>query len=542
MKIQNPIVKADFPYPDVIRVGDSYYMIGATMHFFPGGEILRSYDLQRWEFAGCVFERLDSSPEQTLGGEQSIYGKGMGAPSLRYHDNRFYVCFSAPDTGKTYIYTADAVAGPWKRKQIEGVYPHGSLLFDEDGSVYLAWGTDEIRLTELCPDFSGRKQGGADRVLVKLPDGEHAGLEGAHFYKINGSYYLFLVRYSKRGRERRVQMCFRSERLDGEFLGEPVFEEQPGFRNGGTVPEGISRAVVPQGGVSHAGIVDTPDGGWYSVMMQDHGAAGRLPVLAPVTWRGKRPVFGKVQKLPECLKRTEDQKLSGSLKLPQKRGVADGSAACGNAPFFSSEIFCEQGDGGEKAVIHPAWQWNHEPNERLWRRTDDGGLAVRTGKISMNVMQAANTLTQRVRYPSGSMEVSLDATDLGSGDYAGICAFQGLYSWIGITKDIGRYFLVMHSRRLQGDPMPEAAADYMPGTENYRVLISENIVRLKMKTDFTEKTGTAEFFFFSNGEWMRIGTHRLFARRDHLMGCRYGLFVYSTRKIGGEAVFYNVSC
>lgn len=525
MNIQNPILKADFPYPDVIRVGDSYYMIGATMHFFPGGTILRSYDLQQWEFAGSVFERLESLPEQTLGGEQSIYGKGMGAPSLRYHDNRFYVSFSAPDTGKTYIYTADAVTGPWERKQIEGVFPHGSLLFDEDGSVYLAWGTDEIRLTELRPDFSGRKQGGADRVLVKLPDGERAGLEGAHFYKINGSYYLFLVRYSKKGRNRRVQMCFRSDRLDGEFLGEPVFEEELGSRNGGAAHGGISR-----GGVSHGSVVDTPDGSWYSVMMQDHGAAGRLPVIVPVTWMEKRPVFGKAQKLPE------------SPNLSEKRGGADDGAVCGNAPFFSSEIFCEQGDGGEKVVIHPSWQWNHEPNERLWRRTDDGGLAVRTGKISMNVMQAVNTLTQRVRYPAGSMEVSLDATDLGSGDYAGLCAFQGFYSWIGVTKDIGRYFLVMHSRRLQGDPIPEAAADYMPGTENYRVLISENIVRLKIKTDFTDKTGTAEFFFFSNGEWMRVGTHRLFARRDHLMGCRYGLFAYSTRKIGGEAVFYNVCC
>lgn len=78
----NPIIKADFPDPDVIRVEDTYYMICTTMHFFPGGIILRSYDLIHWEFASYVFDRLESTDAQRLQGEQSIYGKGMWAASL----------------------------------------------------------------------------------------------------------------------------------------------------------------------------------------------------------------------------------------------------------------------------------------------------------------------------------------------------------------------------------------------------------------------------------------------------------------------------
>lgn len=107
----NPLLKLDYPDPDVIRVGDTYYMITTMVHFMPGGEILRSYDLVNWEHAAFVYDRLDSTPEQRMEGG-NIYGKGMWAASLRYHNNLFYVCFSANDTGKTYLYTSEQIAGP----------------------------------------------------------------------------------------------------------------------------------------------------------------------------------------------------------------------------------------------------------------------------------------------------------------------------------------------------------------------------------------------------------------------------------------------
>ena len=142
----NPIIKADFPDPDVIRVEDTYYMICTTMHFFPGGIILRSYDLIHWEFASYVFDRLESTDAQRLQGEQSIYGKGMWAASLRYHKNKFYVCFSAYDVGKTYLFSADEITGPWEKHYVEGVYHHNSLLFDDDGRTYIVWGLSLIHI------------------------------------------------------------------------------------------------------------------------------------------------------------------------------------------------------------------------------------------------------------------------------------------------------------------------------------------------------------------------------------------------------------
>lgn len=102
----NPITRLDYPDPDVIRVDNTYYMVSTTMHFMPGCEILRSYDLVNWEHASYVYDVLDSTPGQKIEGEENIYGQGMWAASLRYHKGIFYVCFVANDTGKTYIYSA----------------------------------------------------------------------------------------------------------------------------------------------------------------------------------------------------------------------------------------------------------------------------------------------------------------------------------------------------------------------------------------------------------------------------------------------------
>ena len=100
----HPIIQMDFPDPDVIRVEDTYYMVSTTMHFIPGCVILRSYDLRNWEIVERVYDYLDETEGQRLQNHSGIYGKGMWAASIRYHKNRFYLCFVANDTGKTYLY------------------------------------------------------------------------------------------------------------------------------------------------------------------------------------------------------------------------------------------------------------------------------------------------------------------------------------------------------------------------------------------------------------------------------------------------------
>ena len=223
----NPLMGLDYPDPDIIRVGDTYYMVSTSMHFMPGCEILRSYDLVNWEHAVYVYDTLDGTPEQKMDGEHHIYGKGMWAASLRFHGDMFYVCFAANDTGKTYLYTADAIAGPWKKQNVEGFYHDGSLLFDE-GKVYIAYGNSDIYITQLKPDLSGPLPGGLHRLAVSDAGNPQLGYEGAHFYKIEGRYYLFLI-HSLRDRWMRTQACFVSDSIDGEFTGGDVLEDDRGY-------------------------------------------------------------------------------------------------------------------------------------------------------------------------------------------------------------------------------------------------------------------------------------------------------------------------
>ncbi|WP_311198718.1 family 43 glycosylhydrolase [Paenibacillus hexagrammi] len=111
---KNPIIWADVPDVDVIRVGDSYYMTSTTMHMNPGVPIMKSKDLVNWEIVNYVYDILASGDKQTLSNGQNIYGQGSWASSIRYHNGKFYVVFASNDIGKTYIFqTTDIEKGPW---------------------------------------------------------------------------------------------------------------------------------------------------------------------------------------------------------------------------------------------------------------------------------------------------------------------------------------------------------------------------------------------------------------------------------------------
>lgn len=96
---------------DVIRVGDTYYMVSTTMHFMPGCVILRSYNLIDWEIVTYVYETLECTDEECMRNGKNAYGRGMWAATLRYHKGIFYLCFVANDTGKTYLFRSKKFRG-----------------------------------------------------------------------------------------------------------------------------------------------------------------------------------------------------------------------------------------------------------------------------------------------------------------------------------------------------------------------------------------------------------------------------------------------
>lgn len=480
----NPLTGMDYPDPDVIRVGDTYYMISTTMHFFPGGNILRSHDLIHWEHCAYVYETLEHTPGETLEGEQTAYGHGMWAASLRYSNGKFYVVFIAHEWDRTFLFTADRIEGPWEKRYIEGIYHDPSLLFDDDGRVYIAYGNRNIRLTELEKDLSGPKKGGLDRIIVRDAPTETLGYEGSHLYKINGHYVLFLI-HSLQRKWFRTQACFVTDDPEGVWAGGDVLCGDLDGMNSG---------------VAQGGIVDTPDGRWFSVMFQDRGAVGRIPVLAEVTWnRFGYPVFGDVRK-----------------ELGNESTVPGWTAQ----PLLADDDFTEP-------KLKSAWQFNHEPREGCWE-TGKGYYRIRTDKTSRTVEFARNTITQRTALPACSAEVTADAGNLKAGDTAGLCLLIGSYGLIGITREADGYFLVMKAR----------AVGEKEEREHARIPLDEKKVRLRAEVTFEGPAGIVRFFWRKGDEWTQAGpAHTMHFRLDHFTGCRFGLYCYATREAGGSADF-----
>jgi len=79
----NPLFYDEFSDPDMIRVGQDFYLTGTTMHTMPGLPVLHSKDLVNWELLGYAADRLDFGPAYRLEEGKSVYGQGIWAPSFR---------------------------------------------------------------------------------------------------------------------------------------------------------------------------------------------------------------------------------------------------------------------------------------------------------------------------------------------------------------------------------------------------------------------------------------------------------------------------
>lgn len=503
----NPILKLDYPDVDVIRVENTYYMISTTMYFMPGGVILRSYDLVHWEIATYLYDILEDTPAARLQNGKNIYGQGMWAASLRYHKGRFYVCFVANDTGKTYLFESESITGPWQRHYVEGFYHDCSLLFDDDDRIYIVHGNTDIWLTELTPDLTGPKPDGLHRIILTDNRRQVAlGYEGAHLYKINGYYYLFLIHWPSVGTRRRTEACFFSTSLNGTFAGRDILDDDMGFHNAG---------------VAQGGIVDTPEGDWYAMLFQDYGALGRIPVLIPLRFENNFPVLGSNGRVPKKLKTKSTQ--------PDYQ----------YAPLYCSDDFHYTPDASGTIRLNPVWQWNHIPDPALWSvQSPSGCYTVTTGQLSTNVTEAVNTLTQRLAGPFSRITVTLDGTKLKNGDYAGLCALQGCYGFIALYREADEWYLVVLEKNPDSEGVFSAAGENYIGTRTACTKLSSPVVTLQMNADFRDMTDEVSFSYSTGKDFLPFGNpHKLYFRLDHFTGCRAALFCYSTVEVGGSASF-----
>ena len=444
----NPLFYDEFSDPDILRVGDDYYLAGTTMHAVPGLVILHSKDLVNWENISYCFDRFDFGDDKfALKNHQEIYGQGIWAPCIRYANGQFYV-FSNVNGKGLQCYTAKDVRGPWTHHNMKGdIYDLG-VLFDDDGKVYAIHGYGKVRCTELKPDMSGPVEG-TERVII--PEGSGVG-EGHHMYKIDGMYYLISTDYRPNGRT----LCSRSKSIWGPYETRVITaDETYGYHAGSLtqVPRGEKYRIGADGtkfalgpvykgatactNAHQGGIVQFNDGSWWALFMQDFHSIGRTVCLMPMTWVDGWPMVG----------------LKGNLgRAPRtwfKPGNNQGQTA--KAPYVRSENF----NGKQLGRI---WQWNHNPDDKMWGLK--GGRLRLQSQPAEQLMWARNTLTQRVIGPKSVATVELYTKGMKDGDVCGLGNINVPCSWIGLVKQ-GKTLTLQCYEQLTNDTVtvPVGSAD-----------------------------------------------------------------------------------
>lgn len=509
----NPLFYDEFSDPDVIRVGDDYYLAGTTMHCVPGLVILHSRDLVNWELCSYCFDSWDDILDDDrfrLKDGKEIYGQGVWAPVIRYNEGKFYVFTNVNGIGLQ-LFISSNPKGPWEHHNLGGHIYDLSVLFD-NGKAYAIHGYDEVKVTEFKSDWSGYVEG-SERVII--PKGSAMG-EGHHAYKIDGKYYILSAEYSPMGRTQ----CARSNSLYGpyettaiscvESLGTPKFplitnvpRKLPGdgFKFNVAKPgdNELGCATVHQGGM-----LQLPNGEWWAVSMLDFEAVGRTVCLVPVTWHEGWPYFG----------------LEGNLgRTPRtwfKPAVND-TTVVPHAPYQRSDDF-------NAKTLQQVWQWNHQPVKGKW--------ALKNGRLRLNTLPAENflwarnTLTQRCIGPVSVATVMLDGSHLKEGDVSGLAILNLPYQWVGLRKEGGKLKLQLMN---QTAGLQDLA---------YDAVAQKGRVYLRIEGDYD--LCKARFSYSVDGqEFTLVGdTLDLPYQLRTFQGSRYSLFAYNQQgHEGGYAEF-----
>jgi beta-xylosidase len=472
----NPVIAADFPDPDVIRVDDVYYMVSTTMFIFPGVTILKSKDLVNWEYCSNAVPRFDYSPCYNLNG-CNRYRRGQWATSLKYNKGRFYLLFITLDEGG-FICSAEKAEGPWEvRKLPRGFYDPG-LFFDEDGKIYVAHGYNKISVTEVDAEFAPK----GNDSLVFTGD-IRAGIEGTHVYKIHGYYYLYCTYGGVDG----IQVALRSKHICGPYEEKVVIQDTTPGNNYG---------------VHQGALIQTQTGEWWTMLFVDSGPFGRFPSLQPVIWLDDWPVVGVEGKGVATFKKPDVGREYPVTELP------------------ASDEFNE-------TTLGMQWGWNHNPDSTKWSLQERTGfLRLKTMNIVSTLREATNTLTQRIfacysdTIPTTGA-IKLETGAMKDGDMAGLAVFQDPYAYIAVKKDGDLSYVLMVNNGLVMDS----------------VMIHSPVLYLTARAFFG--TGKAVFAYsLDNKSYHLLGNElNMKFNLSVFTGNKFCLFNYATRETGGYVDF-----
>jgi beta-xylosidase len=396
----NPVVPADYSDLDTIQVGKDYYAIASTMQFSPGMVILHSKDMVSWNIAGHAISDLTQISPELNWDRMNRGGRGVWAGGLRYHANKFWVYFSAPDEGY-FVTTASNPAGPWEPLRPvlqERGWDDCCPFWDDDGQGYFV-GTHfadncKTYIWKLSPDgYSLRPE-----TRAQINEGAHR--EANKLYKINGWYYHL---FSEVKNGARVVMMQRSKNILGPYQERRQLTDSNHAEN-----------EPNQGGLLQDGA-----GKWY--FLTHHGCgdwAGRCVSLLPVTWVDAWPIIGQTDASGSPGKMV----WSGKLPVPASPKITPQSSDEFSAPTLS-----------------PQWEWNYQPRPGNWSLSQRPGwmrLKAFRPLQANKLLKAGNILSQRsFRTTENTVVVKLDLGAMADGQKAGLCHFATNSAAIGVSQE-----------------------------------------------------------------------------------------------------------
>ena len=482
MRYTNPILKGDYSDPDVIRVGEDFYLISSSFTYLPGIPVLHSRDLVHWELAGYAAERL---PFERY--NQPAHKCGTWAPSIRHHGGLFYVYVCLPDEG-LFAFTAADPAGPWETHWVKNVsgWIDPCPLFDDDGQAYLVHGFAASRCGINNILYAHRMSPDGLQVLDKgtlVYNGADHGdvtVEGPKWYRRNGTYWIMCP---AGGVKPGYQLAMRSEQVMGPY--EP-------------------KTVLRQGSTSING---PHQGGWFDdgkgrdwfIHFQDIDAYGRVPHLQPVDWSSGWPVMGR----------------EGEPVLSGDTGLEEYPARLRMSDRFEGELGAQ-------------WQWQANPNPG-WYRMMKPGLRLQAAPAD-TMYQAGQFLSQLMQDYDFDMDVKM-TPHLRPGDAAGIGVMS--YPYFTLTLEEGKLQLRRGDVTEYGRMIPDKIVE----TVLHEAEAPAGTVCLRMRV----RAGRFCFLYAGEGEDFRLIGEEYPLTAGGWTGARPGLFCLNRQgQQGGYADVQSV--
>lgn len=483
-KFQNPILFADYSDPDVIRVGDTFYMTASSFNYIPGLPILISKDLINWKLVNYALEKIDYDSYDT-----PQHAKGVWAPAIRYHNGEYYIYYGMPDEGIFMVKTKDPL-GKWDKPVL--VLEGKGLIdpcpfWDENGSAYIIHGYAKSRIgfksyLGIFPmSSSGEEAIGEDKILFNGVATQPT-IEGPKVYKRNGYYYIFAP---AGGVKTGWQTVLRSRNIYGPY------EEKIVMHQGSTEVNG------PHQG----GLVDTVSGQEWFLHFQDKGLYGRIVHLQPVVWKEDWPIIGI----------NPDENSCGEPCITYPKPVTEAAQeAC----------YLEASDDFSGEKLNLMWQWLGNPKQGFYQLAG-GKLRLfclnPSGRRDPVLWENANVLTQKLVCPYFKVLCCFETKELQENEQAGMVMMGGHYAYLGIRKKEGKQTFVYG----QSYDAPEGMR------ENVEILTTllegrKAYVRFRME----RKDDLPQFFMdYSDDGIHFINVQTEFMPSDHTwVGAKIGLF------------------